>query len=104
MDGYLRVVIEESLADPGVVGDVEVVARKPHGAWGFLLVRVGADRLESAIRALQGAMARDDTTMFSMRTDPATWTPAAEYGMARGVAAEQRDFRPRTLSPSATCR
>ena len=113
VDGYLGIVIEESLADRGAVSDLDVVARKPHGAWGFLLVRVGADRLESAIRALQGAMARDDTwyahffrgeelvvvyrdRVFFMRTDPASWTPAVEYGMARGVPVEQLDYHPRT--------
>lgn len=115
MSPYLGVIIEQSLADPSYLDEVEVVRRQrdPGGSWVFLLVRVPEARAREAFARLRAALPPDERwyahffrgselvvvfrdAVLSMTTDPATWTEAVAHGRALGIPAEQLDFVPHT--------
>ncbi|MGE5673865.1 MAG: hypothetical protein ACM3XM_08250 [Mycobacterium leprae] len=113
MANYLGIVIEQSFQDPTVLQHFSVVVRRP-GGWNFLLVEVAEADLADLIARMQAAMHRDDKwyahffrghelvvvyhdAVFLVRTDPSTWQPAVEHGLASGIPLEQLDFTPRTV-------
>jgi hypothetical protein len=109
MDNYLGIVVEQSLRDPQVREELQVVAVK-HGAnWSFWLDSAGADELDQHIKVIQTNMVsaehwyahyfRGDElvvvfrdAVFRLRTDPATWEPAVTYGLAAGIPRNELDF------------
>jgi hypothetical protein len=111
----LGIVIEQSLTDPAFAGSLDVVHRKrdPNGTWVFLLVRVAPERLANELERIRQAMVRDEPwyahffsedrldvvfadAIFELSTDPMSWSPAVDHGLALGIPAEQLDFWPRT--------
>lgn len=113
MANYYGIVIEQSLANRGVCAEFTIEARRRIGSWEFLLVSVAKPELEHHVQTLQEAMRRDEAwyahyfsgdelvvvfraALFRVGTDPSTWSPAVEYGLALGIPREQLDFRPRT--------
>ena len=112
-DDYLGIVIEDSLQDSTALQRLTVLARRLYGAWDFVLVRVPVGKLRQQVQALQQNMVTDDTwychffradellvvfrdATFAVTTDPASWTPAIEHGLVRGVPRDQLYFHPRT--------
>ena len=115
MQPYFGIVIEQSLADPAFAETLDVVYRKrdPNGSWVFLLVRIAPECLSTGLERIRQALAGDQPwythffsedrlvvvfadTIFELSTDPLSWSPAIEHGLARGIPAVQLDFWPRT--------
>lgn len=116
---YLGIVVENSLRDGVVPQGFTVVARVRHGDWDFALVRAPAADVDRLVGELQRHMVTDDTwyahffrgddlivvfrdAAFQVTTDPASWTPAVQHGLAGGVPLEQLDFYPRTRAAAET--
>jgi hypothetical protein len=114
MGNYLGIIIEQSLRDPAITKEFSVVARRRVQSWVFLLASVPADAFERHVKLIQSNMVTDDQwyahyfradelvvvyrdAVFHVSTDPASWGPAVEYGLAAGIPNEQLDFHPRTL-------
>jgi hypothetical protein len=113
---YLGVLIEQSLRDPSFLDTVEIVHRQraPHGSWVFLLVRVPRERSTAVFKRLQSALNPgqwyahffdgDDLAVvypdavFSMKTDPATWSGARAHGLGLGIPEAQLDYCPHTIA------
>jgi hypothetical protein len=112
---YYGIVIEQSLADPAFAESLDVAYRKrdPDGSWVFLLVRIAYERLSSELERIRQAMVHDEPwyahffcgnelsvvfadAIFRLTTDPTSWKPAVEHGLALGIPREQLDFWPRT--------
>ena len=115
MPPYFGVVIEQSLADPAFAGTLDVAVRRrdPNGSWVFLLVRIAPERLTDELERIRQSIARDEPwyahffsgddlaivfadAIFRITTDPASWQPAVDHGLALGISAAQLDFWPRT--------
>lgn len=113
MSNYLGIIIEQCLRDPAVTREFPIVAVKQPRSWRFLLASVPAEQFEQHVRLLQSSMVTGDTwyahyfrgdalvvvyrdAVFRVSTDPASWGPAVEHGLAAGIPAEQLDFHPRT--------
>lgn len=113
---FLGIVIEQSLADPAFAETLDVSYRKrdPNGSWVFLLVRIAPEQLSTDLERIRQAIARDEPwyahffsddrlavvftdAVFELSTDPASWSPAIEHGLALGIPREQLDFWPRTV-------
>jgi hypothetical protein len=110
---FFGIVIEQSLGDPAFAETLDVVQRKrdPDGSWVFLLVRIAPERLFTELERIRQAIASDQpwyahffsreqiAVIFSdavicMTTDIASWKPAIDHGLARGIPTEQLDFWP----------
>ena len=113
MTDYLGIVIEQCLRDPAAAKELRVVKTRRPRSWVFLLVEVPEHELDHQIRILQANMVSDDTwyahyfrenelvvvfrdAVFRLSTDPSSWGPAVEHGLASGIPREQLDFTPRT--------
>ncbi|MGZ4387688.1 MAG: hypothetical protein ACXVZO_12215 [Gaiellaceae bacterium] len=116
MRSYLGIVVEQSLTDPSFLQEIDVVASESEGpgSWRFLLVRIDPELLDEELARLRRALATDEPwyahafrdrelivvfadALFWLTTDPASWSPAVEHGLAAGIPPEQLDFWPHTL-------
>jgi hypothetical protein len=110
---YYGIVIEQSLADPAFAETLDVVHRRqdPNGSWVFLLVRIAPERLADELERIRQAFTSEEPwyahffkseqlavvfpdAVIRMTTDPTSWTPAIEHGLALGIPLEQLDFWP----------
>jgi hypothetical protein len=113
---FYGIVIEQSLADPAFAETLEVVHRQrdPNGTWVFLVVRVEPERLAGELERIRDAFVAGETwyahffsddevavvfpdAIITMTTDPVSWTPAIEHGLALGISIEELDFWPHTV-------
>lgn len=115
MGDYLGILVEQSLRDPAITQAFRIVSVKRGKFWVFLLHSVPSDDFERHVKLIQSNMVtdghwyahyfRDDElvvvyrdAIFHVLTDPASWGPAIEHGLASGIPREQLDFQPRTQS------
>ena len=113
MGSYLGIIVEQSLRDPRAMAAFDIVATWVGKTWVLRLVAIPEDQLDAKIATLQANMVTDDEwyahfflrdqlvavfreAIFRVTTDPKTWGPAVQYGLDRGIPAEQLDFKPRT--------
>ncbi len=113
MDDYLGILIEQSLRDPAIASELNIQAVKRGIQWTLLLVSVPERDLASHVDRIQSNLADDGTwyahyfrgselvvvyrdAVFSVSTDPASWRPAVQHGIALGIPKEQLDYAPRT--------
>ena len=114
---YWGIVIDHSLRDDQILGNLNVIAKRQVGAWGFVLISVGIDMFSPTVAVLQDNMIdiHDDCwyahfflgpeliivfqdRVFAVTVDRSTWTEPIEYGIAHGIPMEQLDFHPRTVT------
>lgn len=110
---FYGILIEQSLADPAFVASLDVVHRRrdPNGSWVFLVVRIAPERLAAELERIRRSFTSEEAwyahffsadeiavvypdTVIRMTTDPASWAPAIEHGLALGIPLEQLDFWP----------
>ncbi len=113
---YWGIVIDRSLRDDQILGNLNVIAKRQVGTWGFVLVSIGSDMLAATLAMLQDNMIdiHDDCwyahffldpeliivyqdRVFAVTVDRSTWTEPIEYGIAHGIPMKQLDFHPRTV-------
>jgi len=101
------VVIENSLKDPSVLKDLEIVRSWEDGSWKLHEVRVSKEQAEKLSEHLNDGPwyvhfwePGDDTVLvvfkgktFTIRfSDKESWKPAVEHGKSIGIPEEQLDF------------
>ena len=116
MPDYLGIVIKQSLSNPDLIDDLNVIATKVVGTWDFLLVTVAEEHLHDTMVRLQNHMIpietdcwynhffRDDqlivvfqNKIWTTTTNPESWNDVIQYGFNHGIPLEQLDFHPRTI-------
>lgn len=115
MDTYMGIIVEQSLRDPTITKAFEIASVKHGGFWTFLLDTVPGANFERHVSLIQSNLIPDGRwyvhyfrgnelvvvfhdAVFRISTDPASWGPAVEHGLASGIPQEQLDFQPRTRS------
>ncbi|WP_040950883.1 hypothetical protein [Gorillibacterium massiliense] len=112
---YYGIVIEQSLKNPSILKEFEIVAQKQNGNWKFLLVSASENTLENQIEKLQDNMIpiNEDCwyshffmndamivvyqdAVFKTTTNQSDWNEVIQYGTKHGVPIEQLDFNPCT--------
>ena len=108
-DSCLGIIIEQSLEDPEVGSLLNVVARKQPRDWVFLLVEVRKEALSRHLRIVQKNIRpewhahyfRHDELVvvfrdivFRVSTNPSTWRPIMQHGLAKGILPDQLHFVP----------
>lgn len=112
MERYLGIVIEQCLKNRKALKHFDVVAAKA-GGWTFLLLSVSQEQFTDLIELLRASIEPSGKwyahffrgnelvvvfhdAVFRAATDPTTWGPAVEHGLAAGIPLEQLDFNPHT--------
>lgn len=112
---YYGIVIEQSLKNPDIINEIDLVAQKQKGSWNFLLLSIPENELENQLKKLQNSMIhiddecwyshffRDESmivvyqdALFKTTVNPNDWKEVITYGINHGVPIEQLDFDPHT--------
>lgn len=115
MDDFWGIVVEQSLNDPHVIDDMNIIAKKQVAAWRIVLVSVAERDLSTRIANLQDNMidAKDDCwyahffrgeelivvyqdRLFCTTDDPNAYAQSIQHGVNHDIPIEQLDFEPRT--------
>ena len=101
------IIIENSLKDPNVLNDVEIVRSWEEGSWKLHEVHVSKEQAERFSDYLAEGLwyvhfwepGNDDVFVvykdksFTIKhSDKSTWTDAVEHGKSMGIPDEQLDF------------
>ncbi|MEO3945886.1 hypothetical protein [Gorillibacterium sp. CAU 1737] len=120
MAAYDGIIIGQSLKNPALLKQWNILTQKQQGGWTFLWVSVPEGEFGDRIADLQKSMIpmeedcwynhffQDDTlfvvyqdAVFRTTTNPQDWTEVVEYGLRHGVPTEQLDFNPCTRDGAA---
>jgi len=107
------IVVEESLRDPSILKEVEILGRKKGTAWTLLRIGIeGVDSCRVFERIRQNLKIEDGVPFyahfyrrgelivvfpertFRLTPEKGTWAPAVTYGRSVGIPADQLDFLP----------
>ncbi len=102
---YTGTIIEQSLIDPSVLANLDVVNKEISGSWTLNKVKVSEQEIEQLANNIESnkwymhfwkgkdviAVFKDKQFRFNY-DNKETWKPVVEYGLSIGIPFEQLDF------------